>query len=76
MNQIEELITKLCPKGIEHHPITDVFEVRNGYTPSKAKVEYWENGDIPWIRLEDIRTFGRVLDRATQYIHLLLLQPC
>lgn len=69
MNQVERLISKLCPEGVRHHQITDVFEIRNGYTPSKAKEGYWNNGTIPWIRLEDIRTFGRVLDCATQYIH-------
>ncbi len=62
-------------KREERYQITEVFQIRNGYTPSKAKPEYWDNGTIPWIRLEDIRTFGRLLDRATQYIDKSGLRP-
>ena len=36
-------------------PIEEVFNIRNGYTPSKTNKSYWENGTIPWFRLEDIR---------------------
>ena len=41
---------------------------QNGYTPSKAIRHFWENGTIPWFRMEDIRTNGRILDHAFQYI--------
>ena len=34
----------------------NIFEIRNGYTPSKSNSEYWEGGTIPWFRMEDIRT--------------------
>lgn len=46
----------------------DVFEMRNGYTPSKAKKEYWEGGTIPWFRMEDIRQNGRKLSDSIQHI--------
>lgn len=49
-------------------PITDVFEIRNGYTPSKNKSEYWEGGTIPWFRMEDIRQNGRILSDSIQHI--------
>ena len=45
-----------------------VCEFRNGYTPSKANPEFWEDGTIPWYRMEDIRDFGRKLDEAKQYV--------
>lgn len=32
----------------------DVFEIRNGYTPSKAVSAFWTNGTVPWFRMEDI----------------------
>jgi type I restriction enzyme S subunit len=35
--------------------LEDVFNIKNGYTPSKSKPEYWSNGDIPWFRMDDIR---------------------
>lgn len=45
-----------------------VCEFRNGYTPSKANPEFWEDGTIPWYRMEDIRDSGRKLDEAKQYV--------
>jgi len=45
-----------------------VCELRNGYTPSKANPDFWDNGVIPWYRMEDIRESGRKLNAAKQYI--------
>lgn len=42
--------------------------MRNGYTPSTTKNEYWSNGTIPWFRMEDIRENGRILNSSIQYI--------
>ena len=50
--------------------ISDVFEMRNGYTPSKANPEFWDNGTIPWYRMEDIRQNGRILSDSIQHITL------
>ena len=46
----------------------EVFETRNGYTPSKANAAFWENGTIPWFRMEDIRANGGVLKDSIQHI--------
>ncbi len=46
----------------------DVFEMKNGYTPSKAISEYWEDGVIPWFRMEDIRKNGRILSDSILHI--------
>ena len=48
--------------------MSDLFDMKNGYTPSKVKSEYWENGTIPWFRMEDIRTNGRILSDSIQHI--------
>ena len=48
--------------------IREVFELRNGYTPSKAVNAFWEGGTIPWFRMEDIRTNGGILKDAIQHI--------
>ena len=48
--------------------IGDVFELRNGYTPSKIVKEFWEDGTIPWFRMEDIRINGGFLKDALQHI--------
>lgn len=45
-----------------------VCELRNGYTPSKNNSLFWEDGTIPWYRMEDIRDGGRRLKEAKQYI--------
>lgn len=48
--------------------MSEVFEIKNGYTPSKAKPEYWTNGTVPWFRMEDIRINGRILEDSIQHI--------
>ena len=48
--------------------IGDVFELRNGYTPSKIVKEFWEGGTIPWFRMEDIRMNGGFLKDSLQHI--------
>lgn len=55
---------------IEWKEIKDIFNLKNGYTPSKSKQEYWEDGTIPWFRMEDIRKNGRVLKEAIQKINI------
>ena len=68
MSKIEELIKKLCPNGVEYKTIWELFDVKNGYTPSKNNKYFWENGNIPWFRMDDIRTNGNILNDATQHI--------
>lgn len=46
----------------------ELFDIRNGYTPSKSHTEYWENGTVPWFRMDDIRENGRILSDAIQHI--------
>lgn len=53
---------------IEWLDFDKVFEMRNGYTPSKAKSEFWEGGTIPWFRMEDIRKNGRILSDSLLHI--------
>ena len=54
--------------GCEWRTIGEVFDVRNGYTPSKANSAYWENGTVPWFRMDDIRENGRILSDSIQHI--------
>ena len=48
--------------------IDEVFELRNGYTPSKAIDAFWKGGTIPWFRMEDIRENGGILKDAIQHV--------
>lgn len=53
---------------VEWLPISKIFNLKNGYTPSKSNKKYWENGDIPWFRMDDIRENGRILGVSLQKI--------
>lgn len=55
-------------KGVEIKTLREVCEIRNGYTPSKSNPMFWEDGVLPWFRLDDIRQNGRVLYDAIQHI--------
>ncbi|WP_101006368.1 restriction endonuclease subunit S [Helicobacter pylori] len=68
MHQIERFLHTLAPKGVEFKTLEEVFEIRNGYTPSKNNPEFWKNGTIPWFRMEDIRENGRILKDSIQHI--------
>ncbi|MCM1314212.1 MAG: restriction endonuclease subunit S [Prevotella sp.] len=68
MSQLDKLINELCPDGVEYKTLDEIFDIRNGYTPSKSKAEYWENGIVPWFRMDDIRENGRILSSALQKV--------
>ena len=53
---------------IEWDVIDNIFIMKNGYTPSKANKDFWENGTISWYRMEDIRENGRILSESIQKI--------
>lgn len=69
MSRLEELIQELCPKGVEYRTIEELCEVQNGYTPSKKIAEYWDNGEFPWFRMEDIRVNGKELSDSIQHVN-------
>ena len=53
---------------VEWKTLGEVFTLRNGYTPSKSNNDFWENGTIPWFRMEDIRLGSSILKEAIQTI--------
>ena len=53
---------------MEWKTVDDIFHVKNGYTPSKKNNEFWTNGTVPWFRMEDIRTNGRILSDSIQHV--------
>jgi type I restriction enzyme S subunit len=68
MTDLDHLIAELCPDGVEYKSLEEVFDIKNGYTPSKDNPVYWDNGTIPWFRMEDIRENGRILSDSIQHI--------
>ena len=69
MSRLDEMIAELCPDGVEYRTVNELFNTRNGYTPSKSNPEFWENGTVPWFRMEDIRENGQILSDAIQYVN-------
>lgn len=53
---------------VEWECVSKIFNLKNGYTPSKSKKEYWTNGTVPWFRMEDIRHNGRILNKSIQMV--------
>lgn len=64
-NSIAKLLDGVA---VEWKTVAEIFTLKNGYTPSKAKKEYWADGEIPWFRMEDIRENGQILNNALQKI--------
>lgn len=50
---------------VELGEICDIF---NGSTPSRTEVTYWENGNVPWFTIDDIRSQGRIIYKTEQKI--------
>jgi type I restriction enzyme S subunit len=68
MSKVDDLIRRLCPNGVQYQPVNRVFDLRNGYTPSKSNPTFWSGGDIPWFRMEDLRENGGILNHSLQQI--------
>ncbi len=46
----------------------DVCNIINGSTPSRKELSYWENGNILWFTIDDLRTQGREITTTAQKI--------
>ena len=44
----------------------DVCEIQSGGTPSRSKIEYWKNGNIPWVKIGDFS--GKYLEKTSEFI--------
>ena len=74
MSNLSYLEKLLDGVEVEWKPVGEIFDLKNGYTPSKANSAYWANGEVPWFRMEDIRTNGRVLKSAIQSVSKLAVK--
>lgn len=63
------LLASFSEPTVKFYPIEELFTTRNGYTPSKSNSSYWENGTVPWFRMEDIRENGGILSESLQSVH-------
>ena len=61
MSKIEEMIKRLCPKGVERVSLQDCCDaIFSGGTPLTSHKEYYD-GNIPWIRSGEI-DFNRIYE--------------
>ncbi|WP_431192533.1 restriction endonuclease subunit S [Salmonella enterica] len=68
MSRMSYLEKLLDGAEVEWSAVSDVFNLKNGYTPSKTNKEFWENGIIPWFRMDDIRENGQILNDSLQKV--------
>jgi type I restriction enzyme S subunit len=60
------------PKGWSWRDLVDLAKLESGHTPRKSVTAYWENGNVPWISLQDIRAaHGKVISE-TKYMPTML----
>mgnify|MGYP005748033051 CR=1 FL=1 len=60
--------TQIKPKGWKWRLLTEVAKLESGHTPRKSREDYWENGNIPWISLQDIRSAHGKIISETKYM--------
>jgi restriction endonuclease S subunit len=46
----------------------EVVNLFNGSTPSKTNKNYWENGDVPWFTVDDLRKQGKYITYTEKFI--------
>ena len=62
------IVNSQLPKGWKIKKLGEVCDVFNGSTPLRRKKEFWENGNINWFTINDIRKQGRVISKTEQKI--------
>ena len=55
---------------IPKYKLSELFNTRNGYTPSKSNKAFWRVNEISWFRMEDIREHGGILNKALQGVSM------
>jgi type I restriction enzyme, S subunit len=46
----------MIPEGWKRKTLTCLGKWKGGGTPSKANLNYWENGSIPWVSPKDMKS--------------------
>lgn len=41
---------------MEYKKLGNICNIVSGGTPSRSKSQYWDNGNIPWIKIRDIKS--------------------
>lgn len=46
--------------------LKDFCDISSGGTPSRSNNEYWDNGNIPWLKISDLK--NKYIDKCDEYI--------
>ena len=46
----------------------EICDIINGFTPLRSNMDFWQNGDIPWFTIDDMRECGRQISSTRQFI--------
>ena len=61
MTNLEEILTRLCPNGVEYKMLSEVATVTAGNS-APQKAELFENGIYPFCRTADVGRVGHSAD--------------
>jgi type I restriction enzyme M protein len=62
LSDIDKLLSyKKDENKVSKYRLKDIAKIETGGTPSTFKSEYWENGEIPWIRSGELK-YNRIKD--------------
>ena len=65
---MEKFFADYAPNGVDYFKLQEVFDFRNGYTPSTANDAFWENGSISWFTMKDLRSNGGILAESIEKV--------
>lgn len=68
MEYYREKLLSFDEQGADFVKIKDLFDTKNGYTPSTKNPDFWTDNGIPWVKMEDIRENGSVLSDSAKHI--------
>lgn len=58
----------MVPNEWDVRSLADIALVTSGGTPSRAKLEYWQNGTVPWIRTTEVQNCILNPENTQEYI--------
>ena len=65
---IEDEIPFEIPQSWSWVRLGEICDIINGFTPLRSNMDFWQNGDIPWFTIDDMRECGRQISSTRQFI--------
>ena len=56
----------ICRIRVEYVKLEEICTIVSGGTPSRSKPNYWDNGNIPWIKIKDMKS--KYINSAEEFI--------